>query len=273
MKTISLGMVAFLLPAALWAGGAVPGTEKAEGCAGSARKTVPSVVAATLQAQGPAQSPGPLPPPAITLHERRGQAIPQRTGFQHTAGGNIDVAQPTPDVVVVTMTGVAVAGAHPCKDSMTALDFDLTQCIEIGPAKPEARKLNLTLEARVIGLLRSHHKSGVAEESGACAAVACGSAELVTVCSPPHAVGGGDNLSINDHNGPVTVVVVPGNYTLHQGFHVGVSHAKNLLPCKAASAEFAPDPALDPLWISYLEPFHGAVKKEFGFQVILKVAN
>src|SRR5204863_246480 len=48
---------------------------------------------------------------------------------------------------------------------------------------------------------------------------------------------------------------------------------KACLPCKSASAEFAPDPALDPLWISYWEPFHGAVKKDFGLQVILKVAE
>jgi hypothetical protein len=40
----------------------------------------------------------------------------------------------------------------------------------------------------------------------------------------------------------------------------------------AASAEFAPDPALDPLWISYWEPFHGAAKKDFGFQLTMKVA-
>jgi hypothetical protein len=46
----------------------------------------------------------------------------------------------------------------------------------------------------------------------------------------------------------------------------------NLLTCKAASAEFAPDPALDPLWISSFEPFHGASKKDFGFQVTIKVA-
>ena len=41
---------------------------------------------------------------------------------------------------------------------------------------------------------------------------------------------------------------------------------------KAASAEFAPDPALDPLWISYWEPFHGANKKDFGFKVTLKAS-
>jgi hypothetical protein len=43
--------------------------------------------------------------------------------------------------------------------------------------------------------------------------------------------------------------------------------------CKGPSAEFAPDPAIDPLWLSYKEPFHGAAKKDFGFQVILKVAE
>ena len=30
--------------------------------------------------------------------------------------------------------------------------------------------------------------------------------------------------------------------------------------------------ALDPLWISAWEPFHGASKKDFGFQIILKVS-
>jgi len=28
----------------------------------------------------------------------------------------------------------------------------------------------------------------------------------------------------------------------------------------------------DPLWISYWEPFHGANKKDFGFQVTVKVS-
>ena len=45
-----------------------------------------------------------------------------------------------------------------------------------------------------------------------------------------------------------------------------------LFPCKAPSAEFAPDPALDPLWISAKEPFKGAKKGDLGFQVTVKVA-
>jgi hypothetical protein len=220
----------------------------------------------------PAAEPEPAPKPTITLFDRHGQVTPTRAGFQHTGAGNIDIQQPASDTVVLTMTGVAVAGAHPCKDSMAAQDFELEQCFEIGLDKPEGKKLKLTVEARLIGLLRSHHQTGVAEESGGCATVVCGPAEVVTLCAPAHSVSCGDNLSINDHCGPVTAPVQVGKYTLHQVFHVGVRHAWNLLPCKAASAEFAPDPALDPLWISYLEPFHGAVKKDFGFQVTLKVA-
>ena len=148
----------------------------------------------------------------------------------------------------------------------------MNQCFEIVIDKPEGKKLKLTAEARVIGLLRSQvHGKGTAAESGACATVTCGPAEVLTICAPAHAVSAGDNLSINDHAGPCSVPVAPGKYTLHQSFHVSASHPHSVLPCKAASAEFAPDPALDPLWISAWEPFHGAVKKDFGFQIILKV--
>ena len=33
------------------------------------------------------------------------------------------------------------------------------------------------------------------------------------------------------------------------------------------------DPALDPIWITYYDPFHGVKKDTFGFQVTLKVAQ
>src|SRR5262245_3394683 len=73
----------------------------------------------------------------ITLHDRHGHGTPHRQGCTHTGGGNIDVAQPAPDTVVVTMTGVAVATGHPCTNSAAGQDFDLTQCFEVVFAKPE----------------------------------------------------------------------------------------------------------------------------------------
>ncbi len=213
------------------------------------------------------------PAVTITLHGRHGHGTPHRQGCTHTGGGNIDVAQPAPDTIVVTMTGVAVATGHPCKDSAAGLEFELDQCFEVAFAKPEIKSAKLTVEARVIGLLRSHCKGGGSAEQGkACAAVTCGEAALVSLCLPPHSVAGGENLSINCREGPAEVKIGPGKYTLHQTFHVQAAHPKAILPCKAASAEFAPDPALDPLWISAWEPFKGAQKKDFGFQVTVKVA-
>lgn len=220
------------------------------------------------------------PAPAVTIDAggRTAQGVPTRSGFNHTGGGNIDVQQPSPDVLVVTMTGVAVAGGCPGKDSVAALAFDLGQEFEVSIAKPEVKRAKLSIEARAIGLLRSHAKGGGS------AATACPHAQVipagvigpapavVEVSLPARAVAGGENLSVNDKCGPVAVTVTAGKYGLRQTFGVQAAHPKKLWPCKAASAEFAPDPALDPLWISYWEPFHGAQKKDFGFQVTLRVS-
>jgi hypothetical protein len=216
----------------------------------------------------------PSPPASIVLGSRHGHVTPQRSGFTHTGGGNIDVAQPTSDVVVITMTGVAVAGAHPFSDSTAAMNFDLTQNFEISFDNPKLKRAKLVLEGRVIGLLRSHARGGgTAGEGPGCASVLRDGKSLVTLCVLEHAVACGEDLSINDHEGPVEIPIVPGKYTLAQTFVIAASHPGTLRPCKAASTEFAPDPALDPLWISYWEPFHGANKKDFGLQITVKVVE
>ena len=216
-------------------------------------------------------------PPDVTLElgPRQAQGTPSRTGFAHTGGGNIDVQQPSPDTIVVTMTGVAVAGGHPGKDSLAALAFELVQEFEVKFVKPETKQARLTVEARVIGLLRSHAKGGSAGitcPAHAAVAPVGGGPAVAEVGLPGRAVAGGENLSVNDKVGPTAAVVPAGKYALHQAFGVQAAHPRSLWPCKAASAEFAPDPALDPLWISAFEPFHGAQKKDFGFQVIVRVA-
>jgi hypothetical protein len=213
------------------------------------------------------------PPVSISLGSRHAHVTPIQQGFTHTGGGNIDVAQPSPDTVVITMTGVAVAGAHPCKASLAAMNFDIEQCFEIVFDKPETKRAKLTLEGRMVGLLRSHtHGGGSAEQAPGAAVVASGPAEVLALSIPPHSAAGGQNQSVNCREGPVSVSLSSGTYTLCGKWAVTASHPRSLLPCKAASAEFAPDPALDPLWISYWEPFHGAAKKDLGFQITLKVA-
>jgi hypothetical protein len=215
----------------------------------------------------------PAPAVSINLGNRHGHATPQRLGFCHTGGGNTDVAQPSSDTVVITMTGVAVATGGPCRPGSAGMDFDLTQDFEIVFEKSDVKAAKLTVEARAIGLLRSHEKGGgVAELTHGQVQVCSPAGEVLSLAMPDHAVAAGENLSINDHEGPLSVTVGAGKYTLCQTVHFLASHPKSVLPCKAVSAEFAPDPALDPLWISYWEPFHGAAKKDFGFQVTVKVA-
>lgn len=214
----------------------------------------------------------PAPAVSITLGSRHGHATPDRHGCNHTGGGNTDVSQPSADTVVITMTGVTVATGSPCSAGMASMDFDLTQELEIVFEKSDVKRAKVTLEARAIGLLRSEKSGGTAEICHAQATLSGAGAEIATICLEDHAVANGDNLSINDHQGPNSATIGAGKYCLCQTVHFMASRAKCILPCKAASAEFAPDPALDPLWISYWEPFHGASKKDFGFQVIIKVA-
>jgi hypothetical protein len=203
----------------------------------------------------------PAPPLSITLLERHGHVTPSKGKCTHTGGGLIDVASPSADTVQVTMSGAVVANSE--------MKFDLDQCFEVSFDDPKVKKGKILVEGRVIGLLRGE-KKGCAEYNDACASVVVGPTSLVSVCVPEHKVCGCDSLSVNDHDGPKGVPVTAGKYTLHQTFTI-VAHTESVL-CKRPSAEFAPDPALDPLWISYHEPFHGVKKDTFGFQAILKVA-
>jgi hypothetical protein len=203
----------------------------------------------------------PPPPVSITLRERHGHVTPDKGKCTHTGGGLIDVANPAPDTVIITMSGAVVANAD--------MRFELEQSFEVSFDDPKLKRAKLTVEGRVIGVLRGG-KKGSADYSDACAHVTCGPAALLSVCVPPHSVSGCDNLSVNDHDGPKAAPVVAGTYTLNQTFTVS-AHSGGVL-CKRPSAEFAPDPALDPLWISYHEPFHGVKKDTFGFQVVIKVA-
>ncbi len=82
----------------------------------------------------------------------------------------------------------------------------------------------------------------------------------------------GDNLSINDQGAPFEAPMAPGKYALHQTFTVSANHTQTLHPGKAM-AEFGSDPELSKTWIGPGDPFSGASKKDFGFQVTLKVVE
>jgi hypothetical protein len=212
----------------------------------------------------------PAPDVSFALGSRSGKVTPLRSGSTHTGGGNIDVQQPAPDTIVVTMTGVAVAYGGPAGAASASQVFELVQQFEVSFDKPNVKAARLTVEGRLIGFLRSH-KLGTADVC-ASATVVGGSGPGLTLVMPAHSVSGSESASINDKESPAGAVVAAGKYTLNQSFRVTAAMPKCALPCKAPSAEFAPDPALDPLWISAKEPFKGAKKADLGFQVTIKVA-
>jgi hypothetical protein len=241
---------------------------------------LPLVLPGSASGQQPKGQPGqplnitvstaaPAPDVSLALGARSGKVTPARSGRTHTGGGNIDVQQPSPDTIVVTLTGVAVAYGGPCGPASAGQVFDLVQQFEVSFDKPAVKAAKLTVEGRLIGFLRSH-KVGTADVS-ASATVAGGTGPGLTLTMPAHAVSGCESVSINDKEGPTGFVVAAGKFTLSESFRVTATMPKAVLPCQAPSAEFAPDPALDPLWISTREPFKGANKKDLGFQITIKV--
>ncbi len=207
---ILAGALALALPLPIWAG---PDS-----------KTVPPGTPVTITVQ-PAQPASPTV--TITLKDRHGHATPDNSGCTHTGGCNIDVQQPSPDTVVITMTGAAVATGG-LKGSTATVQFDLVQCFDLVFEKPEVKTAKITLEGRVIGVLRSGPKGGCASESGGSASVSAGAA-LVSVTVPEHSVSGGENLSINDKGGPESAILPAGTYTLHQTWQVNATQFRSAL--------------------------------------------
>src|SRR5689334_16800845 len=101
------------------------------------------------------------PKVTIVLKGRHGHGTPHRSGCAHTGGGNTIVEQPKDDTVIITQTGVAVAGPHP-HGSCAGFDLDTEQCFEIVFADEKLKKAKLTLDAIVVGLLRCDKHGGCA---------------------------------------------------------------------------------------------------------------
>jgi hypothetical protein len=207
-------------------------------------------------------------PPSILLTDRTAEVRPVRTGCTYVGGGTFDVQRSGPDTVVVTAIGAVVATGHP-SGSSAVMDFDLTQGFEIVGGAPGV-KLKLALETQLVGVLRGGRMAAAAASAGA--TVSAGGTAIVTADLPDRGVACGANLTVNDRAAPEDFTVAPGPYQLHAHCRLAATHPAGLRG-KAASAEFAPEPALDPIWVGGpRDPFHGVAKKDFGFRLTLRVS-
>jgi len=225
------------------------------------------------------------PRPVIELVIEPGQAsaTPKRSGVSYANGGIIDVSQPSPTTIVVTMSGLTATNADLLCKSLAYYHFDLEQCFEVRFNSRKVKGAKLTLEGRVIGLLRTDHEHRVpcclerkkcptAETEAATASIGCGSVEIVTLALPARQAGCCEDLSVYNKEGPLVVPVSAGKYTLHQKWGFGTTHP--CFCCRGASAEFAPQPNHYPevYWFQHFRPFNGLATKDFGFQVTIRVA-
>jgi hypothetical protein len=217
-----------------------------------------------------APAPAPAPKVGIVLKDRHGHATPTRTYVARCGGGTIDVAQPSDDKIVITLAGVVTAPPHPIDGSAASIVFDFDQAFAITFADSKVKQARLIVEAQVIGLLRGDKFGGCAGVDHGSVAVFADKTSLLSLSLEGHHVSGDEHLAINDHKGPVAAGATPGDYHLLQTFRIDATHGRSIRG-KAAAAEFAPEPALDPTWISVNDPFRGANKKEFGFRVTLRV--
>jgi hypothetical protein len=122
-------------------------------------------------------------------------------------------------------------------------------------------------------VLRTAKGGGTAGVCRAEASIHGESGDMLAVSAPSHSIADGMNLSINDLITCQTTPVAAGQLTIHQSLVISATHSRGLCPVKPCSAEFAAESALDPQWIAYWEPFRGAVKKDFGFQITVRVAD
>jgi len=230
------------------------------------------------QEKAPAPKAAPSSSPVqIVLTSGDASAVPERTGcvgFAHTGGGDIQYSQPAPHVLVITMTGSALAKGQIHKESGAHWAFQLSQCFDI-VAAAQVKGIKLSIEGRLVGLLQSGpccHKEGAAtaEVSNAAASITCGPTSIVGIEMPARSACCGNHQAIYLREAAPPQIVMPGSFTLHQTLDIGACVRKCPLLCKAVAAEFAPSHALDPAWLGLFDPFHGTIDKDFGFRVTIR---
>jgi hypothetical protein len=224
------------------------------------------VLPAAAQSNGGEQQPVTA---KIVLGPQAGTAKPSQHGTAYTGGGNIDVAQPTPDTVVITMGGSVAASSSLFMGGEAMLSFFHDQRLAVEFSQPGATG-KLFMQVKVNGLLRGEGAHASVGITNAATSIFCGPNEIASLPMPPRMAGGCDSAAVSATHGPVCVPIYAGCYSVRQQFNITASQRKGLA-CHKASAQFSPG-SLAPTWIGSSDPFHSADSKNLGYQLILRVA-
>jgi hypothetical protein len=219
----------------------------------------------------------------IVLRSRQAEVTPNRTREAQTGGGAILVEQSEPNTIVVTMRGAAVAGSE-CRGGSASLDFNLQQDLDIIATRKGLRPPRIGMVGRVVGTLQVTDPNGClrlagckscgnADQGPAAATLSTGETNLLTLNLQPAAASCGQELAINNREGPVEAQANVGSYRLSSTFRIGVTQGRNVWNRQAAVADFDPAPQLDGAWADALRPFRAVPRQDFGFKLILRVVE
>jgi hypothetical protein len=225
----------------------------------------------------------PRPTVEFVVAAGEASAVPSKQGVSWANGGIIEITQPNPATLVITMTGLTATNANLACTSIASYQFNLMQEFAIRFNNPRVKEAKLIMEGRVIGLLRTNHEPytkyhcqfgcGSATTQAATAAVTSEAGEVVSLQMPARATAGCADLSVYNHEGPICAQVHGGCFVLHETWGFGTTHPGFF--SRGASAEFAPQPNYYPppgnFWFQHFQPFNGTATKDFGFQVTLKL--
>lgn len=204
----------------------------------------------------------------LVLGPQAGTAKPSQHGAAYTGGGNIEVAQPSPDTVVVTMGGSVAAASSLLTGGEAQLAFLHDQRFAVEFSNPAATG-KLFMQVKINGLLRGAGAHASVGMTNAVSSIFAGPNEIASIPIAPRMAGGGDSAAISATHGPICVPVYAGCYSVRQQFTIAASQPKGLA-CHKASAQFSPG-SLAPTWIGTTDPFQSADASNLGYQLILRV--
>jgi hypothetical protein len=204
----------------------------------------------------------------FVLGPQAGTAKPSQRGSSYTGGGNIEVAQPKPDTIVISMGGSVAASSSLITSGEALLAFFHEQKFAVQFSDPAATG-KLFIQVKINGLLRGAAAHASVGMTNAVSSIFAGPNEIASLPIPPRMAGGCDSSAISATHGPICVPVYAGCYSVRQQFSIAASQPKGL-GCHKASAQFSPG-SLGPTWIGTKDPFQSADASNLGYELILRV--
>jgi hypothetical protein len=184
-------------------------------------------------------------------------------------GGIIDVQASAANTITIALTGSPAADSYFGCTSTATQAFRLVQELEVTCSDPTASTVALALDSTLAGYVRSVRRAGASVRvAGVSLAPLSGGAPPLSLVHPPLSASGTDGKLCNQHLPPVQAPMMPlGRYVLTADLVLDTT-ASGI--CNAhAVADFSPDTSLPAEWVRMRDPFQGASKKSFGFNVVL----